>query len=498
MTVSITVDDLWLYLTGNGLPLAQIDLATSYLVHNRWFMKTYREGLWDGRKRFRRYSRAKRWHKLPAGFLPRVCAVLDRCHVPYTIEDKRYNFDVPVPDYELLDPDRGSLRLDQGKYSFQKDALEAACTEGRGIIQMPTGAGKTIVGAAIIKTFSQRAVWLTHRRLLAHQARAVLETRLGRRIGYIGEGQVETAPVTVAMVQTLAKRKNPVIGNFLRGVGVVISDEAHHVTGGEFADCMGRCLAPHRFGLTATPHLQAGGMALVGHMGEVIYSVEPSELIARGVLVEPRIWFCKLPETVQLKRKTPWPTAYARLIVDNPWRNEQIALCARMFAEEKKPTLILVARKKHGAQLRLLLEGAGLEARFLEGADSQERRQRALEDLRTGKNHAVVAMAQLFGEGFDAPWLKAVINATGLKGGGSKSNKNPEDSGRSTIQFIGRGLRAAEGKDGVDYVDFFDSGHKTLLTASLERARTLEEAGYGPFMHYWSQREAIINPEMVV
>jgi len=88
----------------------------------------------------------------------------------------------------------------------------------------------------------------------------------------------------------------------------------------------------------------------------------------------------------------------------------------------------------------------------------------------------------------DMPTLATVINANGTRGGGSSRNSTEHEVGRGTIQFLGRGLRRAPGKETFEYVDFTDSSHKFLKEASRERVRALEDEGYASSIGYWGDR----------
>ncbi len=148
--------------------------------------------------------------------------------------------------------------------------------------------------------------------------------------------------------------------------------------------------------------------------------------------------------------------------------------------------MCLVARVGHGRTFTEYLSRSGVAAEFVEGKVPQEEREDIFERLRTGQLDCVVAMASCVGEGTDLPWLSCVVNATGLRGGGSRTDG---DLGRDIVQFLGRGLRSYPGKKLVDYVDFSDTTNRYLTKASAQRAKVLEGLGYAEHIKYWSDYE---------
>ena len=481
--LEIEVGHVWTYLNGSSA-FGIIDSVTSYEIHGRWHSKQYQRGQWDGIKKFRQFDRKQGRYKIATGFLSRITAALDAADYPYELNDDR-EFDPPEPVNQI-----GDFKIDEGKYDYQFQAVQAACNHGRGIVQAATGAGKSAIGAAIIKTFGGKAVWLTHRVALLHQTRAVLQKLLGQPIGIIGDGEWDLREVTVAMVQTLdsSKYRQEDIQSHLDDCHLVIIDEAHHLESRQFADALTRIPAPHRFGLTATPCVQGPGLSLIGMAGDIIYEIGAQELIQRGVLVPPRIWVLPQEEPA-MPTGGVYGAVYARGVVRAPRRNARIASLAKTLKAEGKTCLTLVRQINHGELLADLMAQAGVKAEFITSRVKQPVREKWLEQLRVGEIDHIVAVASIMGEGVDLPWLQALINATATKGGGSKETDAEHEIGRVTLQFIGRGLRCFPGKDFFEYFDFPDEHHKFMKQAAKDRLNTLKENGYEANIKSWRSRE---------
>lgn len=476
--MKLIVQNVWTWIEG-GYPKNILDPILSYQVDGYFFAPSYRKGFWDGRYSFlKKLPRQQMWY-FPSGFVDQVVQELDKADCPYLLEDTR--------DYEAVDPvyvlpDGTSL------YDFQRNAVNTFLTYQRGILKLATGGGKTETSACIVKAVGGNTIWAVGRLRLLHQTHERLQRRLGCKIGRIGEGICEIEPITVAMIQSLQqaiKSDNTEVLEFVKSCKLIVGDECHHLKSCSWNDVFSICDASWRLGLTATPSLSGPGMSLIGMVGKVLVDIPAVDLIAAGRLVPPRIWFCKFGEKSKLPKKTHYQTIYKDLIVNNVKRNELIKDVAKVFKEEKKSCLILVKRINHGEILADMLCYFGIKSDYLQGSVSEPDRKVMMEKLFDGRLDCVVATTELVSEGIDLPELRALINATGTRGGGNKSED--EDSGAQTLQILGRLLRKSEGKKYCDYVDIADRTHKSLIEASLDRVQTLEQEGYSVFVKHWHE-----------
>jgi superfamily II DNA or RNA helicase len=346
---------------------------------------------------------------------------------------------------------------------------------GRGVLQMPTGGGKTLLAAHLIQAIDRPAFFFVHTRDLLHQTIAVFERELGLEVGVLGDGRAELRPLTVATIQTayravedlppprLPRRKTtdeddepppepPLeldeatrheVMQALAAAPLVIFDECHHLPADSFYGiAMQAGAARWRFGLSATPWRDdRQDMLLEAALGPAVSVTNFSDLIRLGHLVPPRIRLAspRPPRIAGGARRVAYAQIYSAAIVENQERNRAIATQARDWAAEGLSVLILVAQTAHGRKLQKLLP----EAQFMHGAlDSRFRRQ-ALAELER-KLHPILIATTLADEGLDVPTLNAVI----LAGGGKSASR--------IYQRIGRALRPAEGKSEARILDFVD------------------------------------------
>lgn len=133
---------------------------------------------------------------------------------------------------------------------YQAAALDAWELAGRrGIVVLPTGAGKTALALAAMARAGTSTLVLVPTRALLAQWRARLAEALTVASGVLGDGQRRLEPVTVATFES-AWRHMPALGDRFQ---LLVVDEAHHFGAGGRDEALELSLAPLRLGLTATP-----------------------------------------------------------------------------------------------------------------------------------------------------------------------------------------------------------------------------------------------------
>jgi len=148
---------------------------------------------------------------------------------------------------------------------------------------LPTGAGKTRIGAEMALGANDRArrtLWLAHRNELVQQA---AERIRAEGIGRVGVIKADVFPdpgalVQVASVQTLlAQGKRP-------EAELVVFDEAHHYVSSDWGALAQHYSGAWRIGLTATPE-RGDGKPLGDLFQSLVAPIQVAELTERGFLV---------------------------------------------------------------------------------------------------------------------------------------------------------------------------------------------------------------------
>ncbi len=203
-------------------------------------------------------------HRAPAYAYAAIVRALVQAAIPFEDRARAYQ----EPGLELC------IRREPRPYQTE------ACTEwrrakGRGVVVLPTGAGKTHVAvlAALEKNRSTLVVAPTLD--LVRQWYDVLRTSFGLEVGVVGGGEHSVKPLTVITYDSAYLHMESIGARF----GLVVFDECHHLPSDAYALAARSCLAPFRLGLTATPERVDGRDAmLVDLVGPTVYRKDIVEL----------------------------------------------------------------------------------------------------------------------------------------------------------------------------------------------------------------------------
>jgi superfamily II DNA or RNA helicase len=173
---------------------------------------------------------------LPRGLLAQVEDAIARAGSRLVVEDRR-----ATPERLPL-VFRGELTL------MQRSALEAMVAHESGVLVAPPGAGKTVIGCALIAERKLPTLILAHSKPLLDQWRAQLQTLLdlpAKQIGQRGGGRRRlTGIVDLAMIQSLKAIDD--LEAFFGGYGLVVVDECHHLPSFSFEAAVALTATPYR------------------------------------------------------------------------------------------------------------------------------------------------------------------------------------------------------------------------------------------------------------
>jgi superfamily II DNA or RNA helicase len=159
---------------------------------------------------------------------------------------------------------------------YQREALAAWLAQGgRGVVVLPTGAGKTLVAHLAIDDRKRSALVVTPTLDLVRQWYDGLRATFGGPVGLLGGGEHDIQPLTVATYDSAYLHMEHLGARF----GLVVFDECHHLPGATYALAARLCLAPYRLGLTATPERTDGRDGLLTELcGPIVYRKDIGEL----------------------------------------------------------------------------------------------------------------------------------------------------------------------------------------------------------------------------
>ncbi len=192
-----------------------------------------------------------------------------------------------------------SPRLSVQPRPYQRDALRNwLANNGRGVVVLPTGAGKTVVAFMALEQVPVRTLVVVPTIDLLRQWRAGLVSKAGvpeDEVGVVGGGERTPRALTVMTYDSAAMPRRD-----LSAFGLLIVDEVHHLPAPTYRAIATRAAAPWRLGLSATPERADGAhLELSELVGPEVYRRLPADLAREGHIAgyrEKRIFVDLSPE----------------------------------------------------------------------------------------------------------------------------------------------------------------------------------------------------------
>lgn len=341
------------------------------------------------------------------------------------------------------------------------DAVLASAAKGirRCLISLPTGSGKTVAFAEIIRRRHGRALVIAHSEELIQQAADKLRMAMPRtRIGIVKAGRDEhDAQVVVASIQTIARANR--LERLLTGsFETVVVDECHHARAASFEtvlEAVGvfREDGPLLVGVTATPE-RGDGLGLGKIFQEITYKKSILSMIRAGYLTDLRALAITLD--LDLDRI---PTAAGDFVhgeleqaMQDAGAPDHAVAAWKEHAEGRK-ALVFTAGVQQAKATTAAFQAAGVAAASIDGSTSAEERSAILGAFGEGEI-SVLSNCQVLTEGFDEPSIECLIIA------------RPTKSRGLYAQMVGRGTRRHPGKQDCLILDLAGSTRHKLATVA--------------------------------
>ena len=428
----------------------------SFKVPGAEYSAAYKRRQWDGKTHF-----ISKTGVFKSGLLSRLLVDLKKIECePEIVNDT----------WKLLVPDAFSPQDYQiegfNYYQYQKDLIKEGLDYKRGIIKSPTGSGKTLIMAGLIKALAGRkmVILFNAKQLLTQTYDFLTETCGMDNIGLcFGEGYIY-GDVMLCTVQSIEK----ILDTHLEDTEVLMVDECHEFGNGKTTLAALRSFpkAVYRLGFTATPPRDSvPRYNLEGALGSVLEAVDTADLVESGKLTKPLIQLIDRPYNASgLDEDLGYLDVYEEYIVKNETRNNTIKEIVNEIRKttESARILILTRSLDHGRALENLLGG---ECEFLEGANSVGERYQAISRFRGCGESSILIGTKILQTGVNIEEITHLINARGMK------------SEIATLQALGRALRRHDSKDVVYIYDFMDK-EKYLREHSISRKRHYEREGH--------------------
>lgn len=350
---------------------------------------------------------------------------------------------------------------------YQQHAVEGFWHGGSGVVVLPCGAGKTIVGAAAMAQAKATTLILVTNTVAARQWRDELLRRTTLTEDEIGEysgAKKEIRPVTIATYQVMTTKRGGVYAHLdlfdSRDWGLIIYDEVHLLPAPIFrftADIQSR----RRLGLTATlireDGLEGDVFSLIGpkRFDAPWKEIEAQGYIAPADCVEVRV---TLTDEERLAYAIAEPDTRYRYCATTVSKTEIVEELALLHKNDQ--VLII------GQYLEQIDEiGAYLKAPVIKGDTPVKERERLYQSFRTGEISCLV-VSKVANFSIDLPEASIAIQVSGSFG-----------SRQEEAQRLGRILRPkADGRGARFYsVVARDTVDQDF---AQHRQRFLAEQGY--------------------
>lgn len=338
---------------------------------------------------------------------------------------------------------------------YQEEAVQLMMDNHRGIINLATGLGKTLLATHMVQRYKKRTLIVCPSESVAKQFYSQFVKCFGKnKVGFYGGGKKKIGDITVGIAASITKG----ISDFQNAeLGLVIFDETHHTPATTFFDISkGLAGVGKIFGLTATDYRSDGkDVMIVGGCGPVLIRRDIKWGVANGWLAEPYFIVREVP-TMGKDHKDDKLKSYKAHVLNEPLMLLQIETDARKMMAAGKSVLVLVDQVEHGKMLSM-----ALDIPFATGVDSKS--QEYVDQLNAGKIGGLVGTDGKIGEGSDTQNVDVLILANFV------ASKGP------VIQAVGRGLRKQGSKTTCLVLDYIPMGSTMLSRHGYGRVEFYRE-----------------------
>ena len=354
---------------------------------------------------------------------------------------------------------------------YQVDVINNFIKEPQSLQEVATGAGKTIITAAlssICEKFGRTLVIVPNKGLVTQTEEDYINVGLDVGV-YFGDRKELNRTHTICTWQSLnvldkkSKAGESVfsLAEFLDGVKTVIIDEVHQAK----AEVLKKLLTHHlknspvRWGLTGTvPKEQFEFQSILASIGPVVNQISAKELQDKGVLSTCHVNVVQLVDTNVYKNYQE----ELKFLVTDEKRIEYLGKLVNKIKSSGN-TLVLIDRLTAGKKLLEIID----DSVFIRGETKLADRKEQYDEISSSTNKVIIATYGVASVGINIP---RIFNLVLIE---------PGKSFVRVIQSIGRGIRKAKDKDFVQIWDL-TSSCKFAKRHLTHRKKFYKEANY-PF-----------------
>lgn len=364
-------------------------------------------------------------------------------------------------------PFEGKLR------EYQNDIISEYMNSlncGGGLLEIPCGRGKTVMGLKIASLIGLKTLVLVHKEFLANQwieriKQFIPSAKIGRIQGNIFD--VKDKDFVIGMVQTVSKRdfKDYELNEF-KQFGLTILDEVHHLAAKIFVRSLFQVVTKYMLGLSATMK-RADGLSYVFKyfIGDIVYKEEIEQnknvIVKRYTYKTDDIAFNKVEK--DMKGNTAFSTMITKLCTYKNRINYILSIIYKTIEEDPNQQMLILGHYK--SILKYIyddIKKTNIQVGYYIGGMKPE-------NLKESESkQIIVATYAMAAEALDIKSLTTLMLVTPKK---------------DVVQSVGRILRSGGGviKSGQQsnplIIDILDT-HPIFIRHAIERKRYYKNQGY--------------------
>lgn len=348
-----------------------------------------------------------------------------------------------------------SINLKYELRDYQTDVLERAIKAGRGTCVLGTGAGKTLITAALIESFYQLQnkkelfkciIIVPDLGLVEQTYNEFLASGITFKVTkWTGSNKLDLTANTIICNSGILQSQFPQ-NDWVKYVDLLVVDECHKIKPeNKISKIISKIKTHNRYGFTGTlPEEQINKWSIFGKFGPIIYEKNSFELRIEDFLVSVEVKVIDITYTERPKKISG--NNYRdelQFLYNNSFRNNIIKnLCEKL----SNNTLVLVNHIEHGETLlNLLTSLTDKRVYFIRGEVDVDEREKIKVIMENSNDIICIAISAIFSTGVNIKNLHNIIFTAAGK------------SFVRTVQSIGRGLRKHETKSKLIIIDLADN-----------------------------------------
>jgi superfamily II DNA or RNA helicase len=307
---------------------------------------------------------------------------------------------------------------------------------GGGLISIPPGKGKTVIGIYLATLLKFKTLVIVHKNFLVEQWKERIQGYTNAKIGIIQQDKIDIADkdIVIGMLQSISMKTYD--NELFKSFPLVIFDECHHLGAKVFSKALRKIQSPYLIGLSATPERKDGlEHVFMNYLGDILYkeSLKPNDKVI-AQFYDFDIKHAKYKAIFNRFRKEFQIPTMVSNIVEIDERNKYISsiINKTLDLEPSRKILILSGRREH---CETLIHNYKQQNKYEDNMGLYVGGMKKAQLKISEEKQLIFGTYEMAQEALDIPDLDTLVLSTPLKG--------------DIIQTIGRILR----KQVADYIN---------------------------------------------